>query len=257
MVDRRTMLGSLVALACSTGPAAALPRPRPKPHGRRVFLTSDDGPGEGTDAIIDMAERLEVPVTLFMIGGNAAGGRGRALLERAKASPWIAVGNHSYSHSLGRYAASYHKTDWTVADFERANEALGLAGEAVIARAPGRNVWRLPGLSRDDGGLSHKERQAEDATDDALYAAGFHLYGWDVEWPHDGRGVALYSPVQMIDLIASPALRPREDGAVVVLMHDIMMRSRHGALALSAIVEGLLARGHTIERLTGYATSEV
>jgi peptidoglycan/xylan/chitin deacetylase (PgdA/CDA1 family) len=50
-----------------------------------IFLTSDDGPEVGTAAIIDIAERHQVPIALFMIGMNVAADREKSLLARTRA----------------------------------------------------------------------------------------------------------------------------------------------------------------------------
>jgi len=215
---------------------------------RTVFLTSDDGPEAGTGAIIDFAERRQVPVTLFMIGMNVAADpeHGR-LLERAHASKWVSVGNHSYSHFLMHYAASYHDAKSVVADFEKANTVLGLTSPPIPARAPGRNVWRLPDLRLDDPAISHAEERIEDTADDELFAAGFHLYGWDVEWLHDSRGIPVQASGLMVDQIV--AARGRRQGKVVMLMHDIMMRTVAGADEFARIIDGLTARGLPFGRL--------
>jgi len=141
---------------------------------KTVFLTSDDGPEAGTTTIIDIAERHQVPVTLFMIGMNVAASRTRrSLLERTRGSVWITVGNHSFSHCSGHYVRCYHDPKSLVSDFERANRVLGFAGRPVPARGPGRNVWRLPGIRIDDAGISSGEMRMEDAAHDALFAAPF------------------------------------------------------------------------------------
>jgi hypothetical protein len=93
-----------------------------------VFMTSDDGPNAATSIIVDIAERLQVPFTLFMIGTNAAADPGhRKLIERARASEWITIGNHSFSHRSGHYVRCYHDGPSLVSDFERASNELGLS----------------------------------------------------------------------------------------------------------------------------------
>lgn len=216
-----------------------------------VYLTSDDGPEAGTSTVIDLAEKHQVPVTLFMIGMNvAAEPEHQRILQRAQESAWVSVGNHSYSHFLMHYAASYHKAESVVADFERANPILGLSSYPVVARAPGRNVWRLPGLSFDDPAISHSEEHIEDTTDDDLFAAGFHLYGWDVEWLHTTSGVPVQSSATMVaQILGAGGRRP---GQVVVLMHDIMMRSSKAADEFERIVDGLGSHGVSFGRLADY-----
>src|ERR1700749_4010858 len=108
MMTRRQILGAAMGgasgLAMSNGAKA-----EEAPAIRTVFWTSDDGPDAATATIIDIAERQKVPLTLFMIGTNAAADKGhRGLLERAHNSEWVTVGNHSFSHCSGHYRRCYH-----------------------------------------------------------------------------------------------------------------------------------------------------
>jgi peptidoglycan/xylan/chitin deacetylase (PgdA/CDA1 family) len=52
---------------------------------KTVFMTSDDGPNAATSIIVDIAERLQVPFTLFMIGTNV---RQRRTTPAAKRKNW-------------------------------------------------------------------------------------------------------------------------------------------------------------------------
>ena len=129
---------------------------------KTVFMTSDDGPNAATSIIVDIAERLQVPFTLFMIGTNvAADPSHRKLIERARASEWITIGNHCFSHCSGHYVRCYHDGPSLVLDFERASNELGLS-TPVLARGPGRDVWRLPGMRLDDPAISRNETRIED-----------------------------------------------------------------------------------------------
>ena len=216
---------------------------------KTVFMTSDDGPNAATSIIVDIAERLQVPFTLFMIGTNVAADPGRRkLLERARASEWITIGNHSFSHCSGHYVRCYHDEPSLGSDFERASNELGLS-PPVLARGPGRDVWRLPGMRLDDPAISRNETRIEDPAYDALFAAGFYLYGWDVEWAHR-RGIPRQSVRTMVNLLT--ASHRRTPGKVVMLMHDVMMRAPKGPGELVRIIEGVRDRGVTFERLSEY-----
>jgi peptidoglycan/xylan/chitin deacetylase (PgdA/CDA1 family) len=253
---RREFIAFLGGAAAATYSGTALnaePKADGSQDGDMVFLTSDDGPGAGTATIIDIAERHQVPVALFMIGMSAtANAEHLSLLQRAHSSPWITVGNHSESHCLSHYEHCYHDTGSIVSDFERANKALGLVSKPFPARGPGRNVWRLPGMRVDDPAISPAEMGIEDTTDDTLYANGFYLYGWDVEWLHDARGIPVQASSTMVDQLAGPARHSRRPGKVVMLMHDIMMRTAGAASELTQIIEGVRNRGSRFGKLSEY-----
>ena len=155
MVTRRWVLGA-AAVAAADLRMNFDARAEETYANKTVFMTSDDGPNAATSIIIDIAERHQVPFTLFMIGTNvAADPDHRKLIERARASEWITIGNHSFSHCSGHYRRCYHDGLSLVSDFERASNQLGLTSPPVLARGPGRDVWRLPGNeARRSGDLS-------------------------------------------------------------------------------------------------------
>jgi len=251
MISRRKwILGSAACAVIAMSPEV---RAEDAQEDNVVFLTSDDGPGAGTEAIIEIAERYQVPVALFMIGMNAIGNAEQlGLLQRARGSSWITIGNHSESHCMSHYAHCYHDAKSVVADFERANQVLGLTSRPIPARGPGRNVWRLPGLRVDDPAISTGEMAIEDTTDDLLFANGFYLYGWDVEWLHDSRGIPVQTSNAMVDYLTGSSSHSRRPGKVVMLMHDRMMRTTSAASELVRIIEGVRQRGSQFGRLSEY-----
>ena len=249
MVTRRWVLGAAAAAAADLRMNFDA-RAEETYANKTVFMTSDDGPNAATSIIIDIAERHQVPFTLFMIGTNvAADPDHRKLIERARASEWITIGNHSFSHCSGHYRRCYHDGLSLVSDFERASNDLGLTSPPVLARGPGRDVWRLPGMRLDDPAISRNETRIEDPAYDALFAAGFYLYGWDVEWAHR-HGIPRQSVRTMVNLLT--ASHSRKPGKVVMLMHDVMMRAPKGPGELVRIIEGVRDRGVTFERLSEY-----
>ncbi len=248
-----TFLGGAAAATYSSTAFSAERKADGSQEGDTVFLTSDDGPGAGTAAIIDIAEHHQVPIALFMIGMSAAANAEHlSLLQRAHNSEWITIGNHSESHCLSHYEQCYHDTKSIVSDFERASRVLGLVSKPIPARGPGRNVWRLPGMHVDDPAISYAEMGIEDTADDALYANGFYLYGWDVEWLHDSRGIPIQTSSTMVDQLAGPGLQSHRPGKVVMLMHDIMMRTAHAVNELTQIIEGVRKRGSKFGKLSEY-----
>ena len=249
MMTRRWVLGAAAAAAADLATNFDT-RAQEAPAGKTVFMTSDDGPNAATSVVIDIAERHQVPFTLFMIGTNVADDPShRRLLERARASQWISIGNHSFSHCSHHYMRCYHDGRSLLSDFERANGELGLTSPPVAARGPGRDVWRLPGMSLDDRAISGNETRIEEPAYDALFAGGFHLYGWDVEWAHR-HGIPRQSARTMVDLLIGS--HSRKPGKVVMLMHDVMMRAPKSPGELVRIIDGVRNRGATFGRLSEY-----
>ena len=108
MVTRRWVLGAVAAAAADLRMNFDA-QAEDTYANKTVFITSDDGPNAATSIITDIAERHQVPFTLFMIGTNvAADPDHRKLIERARASEWITIGNHSFSHCSGHYRRCYH-----------------------------------------------------------------------------------------------------------------------------------------------------
>ena len=70
---------------------------RGSPHRRAVALTFDDGPSEGTPAILDVLAEYRVPATFFQVGANV---ERLPEVARAVAAAGHAIGNHSYAHPL-------------------------------------------------------------------------------------------------------------------------------------------------------------
>ena len=86
MVTRRWILGAAAVVAADLRMNFHA-RAEETYANKTVFMTSDDGPNAATSIIIDIAERHQVPFTLFMIGTNvAADPDHRKLIERARAS---------------------------------------------------------------------------------------------------------------------------------------------------------------------------
>ncbi len=209
---------AILALLASTLAATAADRV--------VYLTFDDGPLNGTSNVLDVLAAEKVPATLFMVGMHVeASAAHKALLARAKSLPLVTVGNHSYSHAHDKYRIFYADAEGVVADMLRANKVLGLS-PVVHARLPGRDVFRLLDVSRDDLGIGHAEDLREEVDFDFVAASGFELYGWDHEWVHEATG----KPVQSVSLLLTEIDhlfgygRFVEPGKLILLMHDEMFQ---------------------------------
>jgi peptidoglycan/xylan/chitin deacetylase (PgdA/CDA1 family) len=222
---------------------------------RTIYLTFDDGPLNGTSNILDVLEAQQVPATLFMVGMHAQASAGnKALVRRAKALPLVTVGNHSYSHANNHYQHFYADTEGVVADMLRANVVLGLA-PAVHARLPGRDVFRLPSMSKNDTSLGLAQEGREEPDYEFVAASGFYLYGWDHEWVHDDTG----KPVQSVDHLVSEIDhlfgygRFVKRGKMILLMHDEMFQdSFDGKPKLTQLITALKQRGYAFGTIQSY-----
>jgi peptidoglycan/xylan/chitin deacetylase (PgdA/CDA1 family) len=223
---------------------------------RVIYLTFDDGPLNGTKNVLDVLEAQNVPATMFMVGMHVeASAEHRALLARAKSMPKIMVGNHSYSHAHDRYREFYANTEGVVADMLKANKVLGLTRKPVKARLPGRDVFRLPDVFRNDLGIGYKENRIEEVDFDFVSASGFNLYGWDHEWVHDGTG----KPAQAVDHLVNEidhlfrGVRFVRPGKMILLMHDEMFQDRfNGTTNLTELISALKQRGYAFGSLETY-----
>jgi peptidoglycan/xylan/chitin deacetylase (PgdA/CDA1 family) len=222
---------------------------------RIVYHTFDDCPLNGTGNVLDVLASEKVPATMFMVGMHVeASADHRALLARAKALPLVAVGNHSYSHAHDKYRDFYANTEGVVADMLRANKVLGLT-PVVNARLPGRDVFRLPSISKDDNSLGPTEDSREEVDFEFVAASGFYLYGWDHEWVHENSG----KPVQTVDHLLSEIDhlfgygRFVKPGKLILLMHDEMFQDAfNGKTNLTALIDGLRKRGYKFGAIAGY-----
>ncbi|WP_192247743.1 polysaccharide deacetylase family protein [Mesorhizobium silamurunense] len=211
---------------------------------RTIYLTFDDGPLNGTANILDVLQAEQVPATLFMVGMHAeANATNRALVQRV---PLVTIGNHSYSHAYNHYRHFYGDTEGVVADMLKANAVLGLK-PAVHARLPGRDVFRLPSMSKDDNSLGLAQAGREDPDYEFVAASGFWLYGWDHEWVHEDSG----KPVQSVDHLVSEIDHLfgyghfAKPGRLILLMHDEMFQDAFdGKAKFTALIAALKLRHH-------------
>jgi peptidoglycan/xylan/chitin deacetylase (PgdA/CDA1 family) len=222
---------------------------------RIVYLTFDDGPLNGTSNVLDVLASENVPATMFMVGVHAqANAANKALVLRAKALPLVTVGNHSYSHAHDRYRDFYADTEGVVADMLRANKVLGLT-PVVNARLPGRDVFRLLNVSKDDLSLGPVEDSREEVDYDFVAASGFYLYGWDHEWVHENTGKPVQTVAHLISEIDHLFAYGRfvKPGKLILLMHDEMFQDAfNGRANLTALIDGLRKRGYAFGNIAKY-----
>jgi peptidoglycan/xylan/chitin deacetylase (PgdA/CDA1 family) len=193
---------------------------RGDPSRRTVALTFDDGPSEGTPAILEILDRHQVKATFFQCGANVLR---LPAIARQVASAGHEIGNHSHTHS-----PMYLKpANFVMQEFGRAQNAiLEVTGvRPAFLRAPYGARWF---------GFAEAQRQ-------------LHLTGvmWTVlgrDWKRSG------------DEVAETILRRTVNGAILCL-HDgrELQRSPGIAATIEAVrlvVPALRDQGYQFETLT-------
>jgi peptidoglycan/xylan/chitin deacetylase (PgdA/CDA1 family) len=120
---------------------------RGSPHRRAIALTFDDGPSEGTPAILEILAQYRASATFFQVGANVDR---LPEIARAVAAAGHAIGNHSYTHPL----LCFRSPAFIEADLRRAQQAIRVhAGvEPEWFRAPYGVRW--VGMARAQRSLS-------------------------------------------------------------------------------------------------------
>jgi len=217
---------------------------------KTIYITSDDGPLDGTTNIIDIANELHIPITLFLVGKHVISERFDTI-ERGRSSKYIQIANHSYSHANGHYYQFYKDIPNVIEDMKKNNSILKLGNEVVDARLPGRNIFRLPDdMSRDEFGI--KKPKGDEP--DMIYRAGFKLYGWDLEWRNHK-----YVPIQSVDtmLLDIKVLFKKNQtfkrNKLIILMHDPMFgHEGNGKILLLSLLRRLKSDGYQFDFIRNY-----
>jgi len=193
---------------------------------REIALTFDDGPGEGTAAVLDALAALRLPATFFVIGQQVPE---RAHLLARMAAEGHDVGVHAWEHpDLAEHP-------------ERTGEEIERCAAAVRDAA-----GRPPRLFRPPLGAWTA------AVVEAARDRGLTTVLWDVN-PHDYAGGGATA-----DGIAAEVLGAAGRGSIVLLHDGGPPESREPLLeALPRIAAGLRNRGLepvTVPRLLGLGT---
>ena len=165
-----------------------------------VYLTFDDGPGEYTDALLDVLDKYDVKATFFVTG------RGNDETIKREYDDGHAVGLHTWSHN---YAYIYTNTDNFFADLAQvADRVKKITGEdAKLMRFPGGSSnlvsKRYDGKTRI---MSTLTREVE--------ARGYQYFDWNVDSDDAGRA-------DNPDTVYNNVVSHLKDGPNVVLQHDI------------------------------------
>ncbi|MFZ4862936.1 polysaccharide deacetylase family protein [Sphingobacterium sp. Mn56C] len=214
---------------------------------KHVFLTFDDGPLVGSNVIDSLAKAKNIKVSVFLVGRHANMSKGRKNdLAHYKNNPLISCYNHSYSHAYNKFTHFYSDPKTAFADFEKNENDLGL--EHKIVRLPGRNIWIYDDVRKID-------LQSGSSTADLLFANGYKMFGWDVEWRINSlTGVPVQSFNEVFGRMKSflnnkTTVTPNN---VVLLMHDDMFQTKKGAQLLATLIDSLKAQDYKFEFMQDY-----
>ncbi len=165
---------------------------------KTVFLTFDDGPSEGTAALLDILKKKEVPASFFVNGKS-----NRMLSDQLKrmAQEGHTVGMHSYSH---RYNVIYESIENLLDDFYRNYLYI----KAETGKEP--SILRFPG-----GSINIFNIEKYHAMVAEILRRGFIYYDWNVS---AGDAISEATTQSIIDNVVNGVRlcwRP-----AFVLMHD-------------------------------------
>ncbi|WP_041804613.1 polysaccharide deacetylase family protein [Rickettsia bellii] len=227
------------------------------PNARTIYITSDDGPLPGTKNLINVMLKTKTPITLFMVGLHYDNAKQdvRNFISTARKSPLIDVGNHSYTHAHNHYRYFYHHCSDVIQDLKKNNTTLGLKGDHIITRLPGRDVFRTPNLKKDDPYITKAEDTVETIDDDAIYKNGFYIFGWDLEWAHNIHGKPIQSVTHLVQEIedkfnAGNTILPNK---LILLMHDEMFQEQfNGPEQLQQLITKLHKKGYKFDLIKNY-----
>jgi len=189
-------------------------------HRRAIALTFDDGPSEGTNQLLEILNRFDIPATFFVCGMNVDR---LPDVVRAAATAGHEIGNHSYSHP-----ALYLRSQAFI------NEELS-AAQSIIGETTGvtPTLFRAPFGARWFG-LREAQRRLN------LLGVMWTVLGLDWKLP--------------AQRIARRVLSRIENGAIICL-HDGRGIGRHPDIsqtleAAQILIPALKARGFIFETVS-------
>ncbi|MCU0376612.1 MAG: polysaccharide deacetylase family protein, partial [Chitinophagaceae bacterium] len=202
-----------------------------------IYLTFDDGPNNGTGAVLAILENEKVPAAFFLIGAHLAFMKNaEANLKHMRSLPLIEMYNHSFTHGYrNQFDSFYADVERITGDFDKAGAALGISTK--VARTPGNNIWRTKKLKQ-----TTYKRYAPAA--DKLYAEGYQLFGWDHEWFHY-KNKLTQNPEWLhyeVDSMLSHN-KVRAPGHLILLMHDACFVNDTDSLKLVQFIQQVKTEG--------------
>ncbi|AXK49019.1 polysaccharide deacetylase [Aliarcobacter trophiarum LMG 25534] len=224
-----------------------------------ALLTFDDGPIISTKNIIEVVREEDIPVTMFFVGCQIEVFQN--IYKDAISYPNILIANHTYSHANNKYRKFYSNPTLVVEDIKKANEIVGLDNVSntsslyLPVRLAGRNVFRLPTITKNDNMIDEVQREKEIVGYDDIYKEGYYIYGWDIEWASEKDGKPILTPQEIyndMEKIYQKKLSSKEN-KVVLLMHDFMFSNNFdGKENLRTLIQLLKNGGWSFENIENY-----
>lgn len=209
----------------------------PKKKKKTIYLTFDDGPNKGTKNMMDIIKEEDIPVTLFIVGQHVYGSKEQtAVFDSIISCNLFEVANHSFTHAFGnKYAKFYQVPDSALKDFKRCADSLRL--QTNIIRTPGRNIWRTRSVSCTDITSSA-------ATADSLFANGYTITGWDLEWHFDEKLKLKNTSDEMVLQVDSmfTNAKTKTPDQLVLLAHDQVYCKANDSAELHQFIKKLKAK---------------
>jgi peptidoglycan/xylan/chitin deacetylase (PgdA/CDA1 family) len=212
-----------------------------------LYLTFDDGPLKGSEKVNVIAAFDSIKINVFIIGKFVfKNDSTRQFFKAYQDNPFIEIGNHSFTHANSHYHSYYQHPEEVMSDFFLNNDTLHLINK--ITRLPGRNCWRINGISRNDV-------EDEKAAADSLVSYKYKVFGWDIEWHSDSEGKMIETATDIFDKIEIIAGRKTSltPNNIVILCHDPMLVDPYNESELRLFIKEVKASGnYQFEHLSNY-----
>jgi peptidoglycan/xylan/chitin deacetylase (PgdA/CDA1 family) len=201
---------------------------------KKIYITFDDGPNNGTMNVLQTIREENIPVSFFIVGKHVFDSpKQTAVWNELLADTAIELCNHSYSHAHNKYSSFYKNPQQVIADFKESQHKLQFKND--VTRMPGRNAWRIDTIDVTD----IKESKA---AIDSVHTAGFNIMGWDIEWSFDHK---TFVPDQDTALLYKKIFNlldagtTRTPGHLVLLAHDQAFQDTANLAILHSFLRGL------------------
>lgn len=217
------------------------PPPITKPK-KYLYITFDDGPNKGTKNVIKTLKQEQINATMFLVGEHIFGSKEQLFdFNQIINDTIFEIANHSYSHANNQFTKFYKDSVLVLSDFNRMNDSL--KRKLLIARTPGRNIWRTPTLNFTD---------IKSSKESANYLADndYKLIGWDWEWKSDEKRGLKQTGDELFTEIDSLFLnnKTRTQDHLVLLTHDQYFKDSLSTIELEKFLQKIKTREDIVIR---------